>query len=175
MVFDHKVSCVVVKNCGEDMISHREKLRFDVILSEIDLAGKKQVFETLATSFAQLTGQNESVFLQSLMQQEMKSPSGIGEGVALPHIQIDSIDHPINALLKLKKPTDFKGIDDVPVDIICCVASPSADGPHHLRRLSRLTRLLRDEEFLSSLRKMEEKQDLQNLFLESQTQILMAA
>lgn len=157
------------------MLSHREKLRFDFILTDIDLAGKKQVLETLAAGFAKITNKSEDIFLQAFLEQEITSPSGIGNGIALPHIQIAGIEQPLSALLKLKKPTDFKGIDDMPVDVICCVASPEADGPHHLRRLSRLSRLLRDTDFCDNLRELEDEEDLQNLFLESQTQILMAA
>lgn len=157
------------------MISHREKLHFNFILTDIDVAGKKQVFEILAAGISEFSDVEQGVLYQAFMNQEEHSPSGIGEGVSLPHIQIAELQRPVSALIKIRKPMDYKVIDGIPVDVVCCVASPKSDGPHHLRRLSRLSRLLRNPAFCNDIRNLNNTEDLQNLFLESQTQMLMAA
>ena len=38
-----------------------------------------------------------------------------------------------------------------PVDLLFLLLSPETDGPYHLRRLSRISRLLRDSRLLASL------------------------
>ncbi|MEM6781230.1 MAG: PTS sugar transporter subunit IIA [Pseudomonadota bacterium] len=157
------------------MLSHREKLRFNFILPNLDLAGKKQVFDVLASGFSENSDIKKSELVKAFLKQEAQSSSGIGDGIALPHLQIENINSPVSALIKLKRPIDFKGVDDTPVDIVCCVISPKADGPHHLRRLSRLSRLLRDSDFCDNVRNTDDIKQLQDLFLEYQKQILMAA
>lgn len=157
------------------MISQREKILFRSVFTQTEANSKKQVFDILSSAFAELTGADEDDLNDAFMEQESQSPSGIGRGVALPHLQIEKLNEPICILMKLKRPVNFAAIDDEPVDIVCCLISPSADGPYHLRRLSRFSRLLRNETLCAAIRATDDPTELQDLFYDSQTQMLAAA
>lgn len=157
------------------MISHREKLLFHSIQSNVDVKSAKEVFGFLADVFAPEMTKDKAIIQQLFLGQETMSSSGIGHGIALPHLQIDGLKNPLCVLMKLKNPISYNGVDDEPVDIICALISPSEDGPHHLRRLSRFSRLFRDDKFCTAIREEQSPQKIQSLFLDWQTQMLRAA
>src|SRR3546814_1799431 len=55
-------------------------------------------------------------------------------------------------LAVLPAPVDYGAIDDMPVDIVVLLLSPRDAGTDHLKALARVSRALRDREFLAKLR-----------------------
>lgn len=157
------------------MISHREQVALDSILLNVAAPSAAKTLEIIAEEVGKLTNFNAAVLKKKISFQEKTSPSGIGGGIALSHLQMDGIEKPVSILVRLKKPVEFNGVDEQPVDIVCFLLSPVSHGPHHLRRLSRFSRLLRDDIFCSTLRKLQDSDAIKNLFIDSQRQILIAA
>ena len=58
----------------------------------------------------------------------------------------------LSAVLRLAQPLDWNAVDDAPVDVIVALLSPPDAGADHLKALSRVSRLLRDEALLAKLR-----------------------
>jgi nitrogen PTS system EIIA component len=79
--------------------------------------------------------------------------TGIGEGIAIPHVRnpiILHVDQAFVTLALLSRPVDFDAIDDQPVHALFMVVSPTV--PVHLRILAQLGFLLRDESLRTLLR-----------------------
>ena len=74
----------------------------------------------------------------------------------MPHLCIKGLDKPFVLFARLNRVIDFDSTDGAPVDLVCLLLSPAEDGPHHLRRLSRLSRLLRNTQFCRRLRDVPE-------------------
>ena len=53
---------------------------------------------------------------------------------------------------RLATPIDFQAIDDLPVDIVFLLLSPPEAGVEHLKALARVSRKLRDRNFVAKLR-----------------------
>jgi len=82
---------------------------------------------------------NKASLWQMLVAREHMMSTAVGNGVAIPHVRnpvVLHIDHPSVTLCFLKKPVDFKAIDDKPVFILFTILSPSVK--KHLAILSRL-------------------------------------
>ena len=90
----------------------------------------------------------------------------IEDGVMIANALIMQIDHPIHMLYRFKEPVILKDAsDDQPVDIGFVLLSPQGDGPLHLRRLSRLSRMFKEDGFLESVRQAESEDTLRSYFM----------
>jgi PTS system nitrogen regulatory IIA component len=88
-----------------------------------------------------------------LIAREDLGSTGIGEGIAIPHVRdplVLMVPRPTVTLCFLEKAVDFKAIDGLPVDVLFAIVCPTVKD--HLHLLSRLGFVLRDEAFRSLLK-----------------------
>jgi PTS system nitrogen regulatory IIA component len=87
-------------------------------------------------------------FLATILEaREAMGSTGVGGGVAIPHVRnpiLLHVDHPTVSLCLLRHPVEFDAIDGLPVHALFVGVSP--DVPTHLRILAQLGFALRDEE-----------------------------
>ncbi len=91
--------------------------------------------------------------LDEIIRREEIASTGIGNGIAIPHPGRNfklNIDFPITYVFYLKKPVDFNSIDNEPVSIIFMFFTPSVE--IHLKFLSRLSFILKEEEFIKKIK-----------------------
>jgi mannitol/fructose-specific phosphotransferase system IIA component (Ntr-type) len=87
-----------------------------------------------------------------LLQRERLGSTGIGQGVAIPHAKLASLDKLFGMFARLDKPIDFDAIDDEPVDLVFLLLAPEAAGADHLKALARIARLMRESGTAQKLR-----------------------
>ena len=89
---------------------------------------------------------NEAELERAVFQREDLMSTGIGFGVGVPHVRIDSVDDLIMALGIARRPLDdYSSLDEVPIQIVCMVAAGSAQHPQYIRALSAISTRLKDE------------------------------
>ena len=85
-------------------------------------------------------------FLLTVLEaREAMGSTGIGDGIAIPHVRNPILLHvkrPFVSLFLLEHPVDFGAIDGKPVHALFVVVAPSV--PVHLRVLAQLGHVLRD-------------------------------
>ena len=96
-----------------------------------------------------------------LETREQTMSTGIGNGIALPHTTCSDAKHPHVILIHLEKPVNFDAIDNKPVDIVLAMIIPENETNLHLQILARVSRLCMKPEFLMSIRKSKNPQELQ--------------
>ncbi len=64
--------------------------------------------------------------LTSIMRREELGPTGIGEGVAIPHTWHSAIDRTMGALAVTRAGLDFEALDHAPVHVIFLLLTPAA-------------------------------------------------
>ncbi|HRZ12733.1 MAG TPA: PTS sugar transporter subunit IIA [Kiritimatiellia bacterium] len=85
---------------------------------------------------------------QAMLAREALQSTGIGDGIAVPHVRnplIIEVDKPLVCLCFLEKPVDFQALDGKPVFVLFTLVTPSVRA--HLHLLSRLSFCLRDPTF----------------------------
>lgn len=90
---------------------------------------------------------------QVLIAREKLGSTGIGDGIAIPHVRnpvILTIDQPVVSLAFLSHPIEFESIDGIPVSILFTVISPTIN--LHLQLLSCLGSALQFQPFKEALR-----------------------
>src|SRR6266478_6849605 len=89
---------------------------------------------------------------QVLLAREALGSTGIGEGIAIPHVRNPIVLHlsrPMVTLSFLERPVDFGAIDGQPVSTLFTLISPTVRA--HLHLLSRLGYALRDADFKAAV------------------------
>ncbi len=120
---------------------------------DLDGATKPEVLRALVAALP-LPAEVDREFLVSVLEaREALGSTGIGDGIAIPHVRnpiLLHVTHPFVALALLSRPVEFDAVDGQPVNALFLVVSPTV--PTHLRILAQLGALLRDAELRRLLR-----------------------
>ena len=92
------------------------------------------------------------IYRKGVFAREEEGTTGIGEGIAIPHCKSDSVERPGLAVMVVKDGVDFDALDGEKVSLIFLIAAPNTEDNVHLDVLSRLSVMLMDENFTTSLR-----------------------
>lgn len=149
-------------------------VHFDLIAPCQKMTARKPLFHMLAQEASAHLRLPEQTVFQRLIDKDTLTGSGIGGGVAIEHLKIHRARKPFTALVTLENPVDFDAVDNIPVDIVCLVLSPESDGPYHLRRLSRVSRLLKNEALCERLRTAQSSAEIEALLLDPGEWLLAA-
>ena len=124
----------------------------NAIVPALKVNGKKQAIQELSSRAARLTGQNEWLIFETLMQREKLGSTGVGNGIAIPHGKLAKLEKLVGLFARLDRPIDFESLDGQPVDLIFLLLAPEAAGADHLKALARVARLLREPATVARLR-----------------------
>ena len=120
------------------------------------VSSKKRLFQDIADLAHQIYGLDAARTLDALQERESLGPTGVGNGVALPHARLHGLDRVVGLFLRLEKPLDFDAVDRQPVDLIFALLAPKNAGVDHLKALALVSRTLRDQDLRVKLRANED-------------------
>lgn len=115
-------------------------------------SSKKRLLHEIADLVQQAYDLNAGLVVEALMSRESLGPTGVGQGVALPHARLDGIGEVMGAFILLDKPIEFDSVDRQPVDIAFALFAPEEAGVEHLKALALVSRTLRDTAICAKLR-----------------------
>jgi PTS system nitrogen regulatory IIA component len=116
------------------------------------VTSKKQALQELSKKVAAAIGQDEREIFDLLLERERLGTTGVGDGIAIPHGKLASLDQLYGMFARLERPVNFESIDERPVDLIFLLLAPESAGADHLKALARISRLLRDKKICDKLR-----------------------
>lgn len=124
-------------------------------------ADKLQVLDHCAQFIARsVPTLNAADLLQSLLARERLGSTGLGNGIAIPHCRLKTIDRVIGALITLENPIDFEAVDGAPVDLLFVLLAPQSALQEHLNALAALAAQFNRSEFRQHLRRAETADEL---------------
>ena len=142
-------------------------LRPERVFAHLRATSKKQTLQELARRAAQATGQNERAIFDVLMERERLGTTGVGNGIAIPHGKLPTLDRLYGLFARLEHPIDFDAIDERPVDLVFLLLAPETAGADHLKALARVSRLLRDKSACEKLRGTDDSEALYSLLVDT--------
>jgi PTS system nitrogen regulatory IIA component len=86
-----------------------------------------------------------------LEERELLASTAIGDGIAIPHGKVDTIDRLVGVLGRSVPGLAFDSIDGKPTHIVFMLVAPTNSAGAHLKALARLSRLFRDAGFRQRL------------------------
>ncbi|MCG8324584.1 MAG: PTS sugar transporter subunit IIA [Thiotrichales bacterium] len=133
----------------------------------IDASSKKAVLEMLAeilaTDIPTITSRD---IFDCLVSREKLGSTGLGQGVAIPHGRIASIESPICAFMLLNKAVDFDAPDNEYVDLVFSLIVPEESTEEHLQILAGIAEQFSREGFPDALRRTSSAEELLGLINE---------
>lgn len=115
-------------------------------------SSKKRLLHDLSDLAFAAYGLPAGETVEALMERETLGPTGVGNGVALPHARLPGVESVVGAFILLEKPIDFNSIDRQPVDLAFALFAPEDAGVEHLKALALVSRTLRDAAVCAKLR-----------------------
>ena len=134
-----------------------EIINQNLVLSLNNVSSKKRLFQEIAMRMASDCSLSVETIQTALQDREQLGPTGMGNGVAIPHARIGKITVIKGMFIRLEKPINFDSIDKQKVDIVFAILAPVDSGVEHLKALAKVSRLLRDQNICSKLRSTEDK------------------
>lgn len=122
-----------------------EALRAGGVIERVPGTDKRAVLAALVGHLKLPRGVDRAGLLQIIMAREHLGSTGIGEGIAIPHVRnpiVMRVPKPMIVLGLLQQPIEFGAVDGRPVHSLFLVITPTTRS--HLHILSRLGYILQD-------------------------------
>ena len=144
---------------------------FDAATIQVELAGstKDEVINELldlTVAAGKIDDAARATLYDALVEREKIGSTGIGAGVAIPHVKNDVVSETITAVGVSKGPIDYDAVDGEPCNLFFLLASPVAQAENHLKILRWLSTLVRNADFSRFLRTSKNAKDAAGLFKE---------
>lgn len=127
-------------------------LASDGIIPALKVRSKKQALQELSQRAAAATGLDAREIFESMLQRERLASTGLGRGIAIPHVKSKALRGIVCIFAQLAEPIDFDSHDGEPVDLIFLLLAPEHASGDHLKALARISRVVRDPAVLERLR-----------------------
>lgn len=133
----------------------------------LDLKGrtKAEIIEEMAEMFDKsgvLSSREQ--FIRDVYLREEEGPTGIGDGVAIPHGKSDAVITTAMAVGRARNYIEWESMDDRPVKVFVMFAVNSADKSQLVSLLSQVAVALCDEDIVKQLFLTEEPKEIITLF-----------
>ncbi len=115
-------------------------------------SSKKRLLHEIGDLVSGVYGLNTGIVVEALLARENLGPTGVGNGVALPHAHIEGLESVVGALVLLYRPVDFDSVDRQPVEIAFALFAPLNAGVEHLKALALVSRTLREASIRAKIR-----------------------
>lgn len=151
-------------------------IQTDLIIGNLCATSKRQAFRHIAERTAVLFRGEPEELLQALLERERIGTTGIGAGVAIPHVKIKAADRAYGVLARLEQPIDYDALDGEPVDIVFMLLAPSeVKTTQHLKVLAQMSRFLKDPAVCAAIRASSDESMISGMvsrWIREQTQAL---
>ena len=134
-----------------------EKIAFGKFLTKdsvIVLHGedKKTVFDQMVAQVADLAHLDRDVGSRLVWKRENMMPTGVGQGLGLPHIRVERMDKPVILVgICANEIPDYETQDGQPVRVIVFIAADDADQEGYLSLLSSVSSKMRNAELINQI------------------------
>ena len=151
------------------MISIAEMMRPECIKLELNQKKKKRVIREMVElpAAAKIIEDTDSL-VKKILERENSASTGIGHGIALPHVFTDLVKETIIVFGRSSSGIAFDSIDNRPVHLVFLIIGPSSSTGEHLKLLSKLSRLLTDKQFREKLLHVEGVEEVLDMFREEE-------
>lgn len=146
----------------------------DLILPNIHAPSPKAALQHMTHALAQYSYLDQDKMFKLFQDNGAQHSSALGNGFAMMHAKTPSLSKPVVALMTLKSGIHMNAPDGKAVHLVCALLSPERDGPLHLRRLSRLTRLFKCEELVDKIKDTKDEATIRSLLVDPQGWLLAA-
>jgi len=132
----------------------------EFIFLDLEFQNQDELFSFVERFLKEKGYVKEEAISLLLKEREILGSTGVGHGIALPHLSLKTLFEPVILFFRLKRPLEWEAIDKKPVKIIVFIFSPEKEREFYLKLLSHIADLLSNEKIISSLLKAKTKEEV---------------
>lgn len=142
-------------------------LRVEGVKSLSSVTSKKRLLHEISDVALTAYGLNQGEVCRALQERESLGPTGVGQGIAIPHARLAGLDCVHGVFIRVEKALDYESVDRQPVDLVFALLAPLDAGVEHLKALAIVSRTLRDPGLCAKLRANADAATLHTLLTEA--------
>jgi mannitol/fructose-specific phosphotransferase system IIA component (Ntr-type) len=127
----------------------------DAIVAQLSTNERNAVIEELVQSLGDqkiIKAADVKPLANAVVKRENEASTGIGKGVAVPHVKHKSVSEPLAVVGCSQEGIDFASLDKQPVYSVFLLLSPASDPDKHLQAMETIFKNLQKEDFRRFLR-----------------------
>jgi len=143
---------------------------FDALIPQLEADDRDGAIEELVAVLekAGRIGKGKAkTITRAVIKRENEASTGMGRGVAIPHIKHPAVKQIVGTIGQSSKGIDFAALDKQPVYSIILLISPSDDPDKHLQAMESIFKHLQNEKFRKFLRQSEQVEQVADLVKEA--------
>jgi nitrogen PTS system EIIA component len=145
---------------------------FDALVPNLKATSREGVIaelvEALAKAGALSTSQCKELS-QAVIKRENEASTGLGKGVAVPHVKHKSVKKIVATFGRSSVGVDFNSLDKQPVYSVILILSPVDNAEAHLQAMEKVFMHLQHENFRKFLRQSQTSEQIRDLLKEADT------
>lgn len=142
-----------------------EFLNEDNVLLDVEAKDKYELIDKLIDVAAK-SGKiiDKEKVRNCVYEREKILSTGVGKGFAVPHGKTDAVSDIVLAFAITKEPLDYEALDNQPVRLVMLMVGKDSLVSSHIKLLSRISRLMNNDEFRENLLNAKTKQEVLEIF-----------
>ncbi|RKY25811.1 MAG: PTS sugar transporter subunit IIA [Planctomycetota bacterium] len=143
---------------------------FEAIIPELKADDRDGAIAELVSALTQAGRLGNAVsreIIRAVIQREKEASTGIGKGVAVPHVKHKKVKDVIAAVGRSSAGIDFSSLDKQPVYSVILLISPADDPDKHLQAMENVFKHLQQEKFRKFLRQSQTVEQIEDLIREA--------
>ena len=140
-----------------------DMLNLESITPALKAKDKAGILEEMATAMAKAARLPARDLLRALTDREQLGSTGIGDGIGIPHGKVKGLSSMVIGFGLSKRGVDFDSIDGRPTHLFFTLITPDQSTGLHLKLLSRISRILKNDGFKSRLMRAAHAEDIYSI------------
>ncbi len=126
---------------------------FDAVIPQLEAGDRDGAIAELVSALESAGRIKQSAeIIDAVVKRENEASTGIGKGVAVPHVKHPAIDKVVAAIGCKSEGIDFTSLDKQPAYSVILLLSPVDNADNHLRAMESIFKCLQKDDFRKFLR-----------------------
>jgi PTS system nitrogen regulatory IIA component len=155
---------------GERTMKLADFVCFDATITRLHSEERNAVIAELVDALCEagsLNKKDKDKIIRAIIRRENEASTGMGKGVAVPHIKYAAVDRPVAVVGLSETGIDFRALDKQPVYSVILLVSPAGDSDIHLKAMECVFGHLINEKFRNFLRQSDTPEKIEGLLREA--------
>jgi mannitol/fructose-specific phosphotransferase system IIA component (Ntr-type) len=143
---------------------------FEATVPELKAKSRDEVITELIeaiTAAGHLKKSDCADVIKAVINRENEASTGLGKGVAVPHVKHSSVKQPVCAVGRSDCGIDFASLDKQPVYVVLLLLSPAEEPERHLEAMEKIFEHIQQDKFRKFLRQSQTAEQINDILLES--------
>jgi len=153
-----------------DTMKFADFMCFEAVIPELQATDRDGVITELVTALdkaGRLGKGNCKKIIKEVIKRENEASTGIGKGVAVPHVKHSAVKDVVGAIGQSSTGIDFSALDKQPVYSVILLISPVDNPDRHLQAMENIFKHLQQDKFRKFLRQSQQADQIEDLMREA--------